>query len=50
MLTVEAIYAELEGEWAAAIGADAVDRMRSDVTAAVSATYGGHLPPVRPTW
>jgi DNA-binding MarR family transcriptional regulator len=48
--TVEAIYDELEAEWAAVIGKDAIARLRRDLAAAVAATNGGELPPVRPTW
>jgi DNA-binding MarR family transcriptional regulator len=48
--TVEAIYDELEAEWAAVIGQDAIARLRRDLAVAVAATNGGELPPVRPTW
>lgn len=49
LATVEDVYRELEGRWAAVIGADAVERLRADLTA-VLASPGGGLPPVRPTW
>lgn len=48
--TVEAIYAEIESEWAAAIGAGALDRMRTDLTRALHALHDGELPAIRPTW
>lgn len=47
---VEAIYADLEAGWAATIGAQGVERLRSDLTAVVLARHGGALPAVRPTW
>ena len=34
---VEDVYRELEGEWAAVIGADALDRMRRDMSAVLRA-------------
>ena len=46
--TVEAIYAELEAEWASVIGAGALRSMRADLTRALRAMHGGELPPVRP--
>ena len=48
--TVEAIYAEIEGEWAAVIGAPALARMRADLTRALHGLHGGRLPAIRPTW
>jgi DNA-binding MarR family transcriptional regulator len=50
LAAVESIYADLEAEWATAIGASGVARLRRDVTKAVAARHGGELPPVRPTW
>lgn len=47
---VEELYAELEGEWAAVIGASQVERLRGDLVHVVSAAHDGELPPVRPTW
>jgi DNA-binding MarR family transcriptional regulator len=47
---VEAISGELEREWATHIGATAVERLRRDLTRAVSAGHGGEMPAVRPTW
>ena len=46
---VEAIYAELESRWAAAIGAKAVEQVRSSLVT-VLRDGDGQLPPVRPTW
>jgi DNA-binding MarR family transcriptional regulator len=46
---VEAIYGELESRWAAAIGAGAVEQVRSSLVAVLS-DGDGLLPPVRPTW
>ena len=48
--TVEAIYAEVEAEWAAVIGASALERMRSDLTKALRGLHDGNLPAIRPTW
>jgi DNA-binding MarR family transcriptional regulator len=50
LAAVEAIYEELEADWAEHIGATAVDRLRRDLTRAVTAAHDGKLPPVRPTW
>lgn len=47
---VEQIYAELEAEWAAAIGASALERLRSDLTRALRTRHAGRLPAIRPTW
>lgn len=46
---VEGIYAELEGEWAAVIGADPLEAMRRDLRTALETTHGGVLPAIRPT-
>jgi DNA-binding MarR family transcriptional regulator len=46
---VEQIYHELEAEWATAIGAAALERLRRDLVR-VLADDDGQLPPVRPTW
>jgi DNA-binding MarR family transcriptional regulator len=45
---VELIYAELESDWAGAIGAKPLERLRRDLTRAVIATHDGRLPAVRP--
>jgi DNA-binding MarR family transcriptional regulator len=45
---VELIYAELEAEWADAIGGQSVERLRRDLTRAVLASHDGRLPAVRP--
>jgi DNA-binding MarR family transcriptional regulator len=50
LATVEAIYAELEHEWSGIVGADAIRRLRRDLTRVVTARHDGELPPVRPTW
>jgi DNA-binding MarR family transcriptional regulator len=47
--TVEQIYAELEREWAQALGARSLSTLRRDLTRALRAMHGGKLPPVRPT-
>ncbi|HEY7137699.1 MAG TPA: MarR family winged helix-turn-helix transcriptional regulator [Acidimicrobiia bacterium] len=49
LATVEQIYAELEAEWADAIGAGALERLRRDLTRAILASHGGDMPAVRPT-
>ena len=46
---VEAIYADLEQEWAAVIGASALDETRRRLTRALRAVHGGELPTIRPT-
>lgn len=46
---VERIYAELEHEWAKAIGVRELAKLRADLTKALTVTHGGKLPPVRPT-
>lgn len=50
LATVEEIYAELEAEWAALLGADRVDTVRRDLVHVLRATHGGTLPAIRPTW
>jgi len=47
---VEAIYAELEAEWASVIGERGLARLRADLTRAVADRHDGSLPAVRPTW
>lgn len=46
---VEAIYRELEAEWARTIGSTGVESLRSGLTRALRARHGGSLPPLRPT-
>ncbi|MFN8195948.1 MAG: MarR family transcriptional regulator [Nocardioidaceae bacterium] len=46
---VEAIYDEIEARWSAAIGEEAVDRLRADLVTVLTQP-DGTLPPVRPTW
>jgi DNA-binding MarR family transcriptional regulator len=48
LATVETIYAELEAEWAAAIGGAALERLRRDLTRAILSSHGGKMPAVRP--
>lgn len=48
--TVEAIYADIEGEWATILGAAPLERMRRDLTRVLSERHEGALPPIRPTW
>jgi DNA-binding MarR family transcriptional regulator len=47
LVAVEEIYAELERDWAAALGADRLTGLREDLTAVLSAAAGGRLPAVR---
>jgi DNA-binding MarR family transcriptional regulator len=47
---VESIYAEIEAEWAAIIGAPALERMRTDLTRVLRGLHDGGLPAIRPTW
>jgi DNA-binding MarR family transcriptional regulator len=47
---VEAIYADVEAEWAGVIGDRGVDRLRADLTRVVAHRHDGSLPAVRPTW
>jgi DNA-binding MarR family transcriptional regulator len=49
LTTVEQIYVELEGDWAAVIGASSVERLRRDLVRVLSNAQEGGLPPVRPT-
>lgn len=50
LAVVEEIYADLEREWADAIGEGPVETMRNDLTRAIRASNDGVLPAVRPTW
>ena len=45
---VEAIYDELESEWAATIGEASVHRMRRDLCSVLLVAHDGRLPHVRP--
>jgi hypothetical protein len=49
MAAVESIYTELEGEWAARIGATRLATLRKDLERAVRGRHGGALPALRPT-
>jgi len=46
----EAVYAELEADWAKVIGKGRLEALRSDLSAVLRAKHGGELPPIRPTW
>jgi DNA-binding MarR family transcriptional regulator len=46
----EAIYAELESEWAKVIGKGRVEALRADLGEVLRAKHGGELPPIRPPW
>ena len=48
--TVEAIYDELEHDWATVIGAAQLETIRTSLFAVLTDRAGGTLPPVRPTW
>jgi DNA-binding MarR family transcriptional regulator len=45
---VEAVYAELEAEWATVLGTTGLARLRRDLTKAVAASHDGRMPTVRP--
>ena len=47
LVTVEEVYADLEREWATVLGEERLAGLRADLTAALSTTAGGRLPPVR---
>ena len=47
---VEDIYRELDSEWAQVVGAEALEALRSTLTAAIVSSHDGELPPVRPIW
>lgn len=49
LVVVEAIYADLEAEWAAVIGEVALEQTRTRLTRVVRARHGGQLPRLRPT-
>jgi DNA-binding MarR family transcriptional regulator len=48
LAAVEAIYAELEAEWAAVIGGTALEQTRTRVDRVLRARHGGQLPQLRP--
>lgn len=50
LLAVEAIYVELEGEWADVLGERRVEGLRKDLTTVLKAHNDGKLPAVRPTF
>lgn len=45
---VEEIYTELDAQWAAVLGADRVEALRTDLETVLRHGHGGELPPVRP--
>jgi DNA-binding MarR family transcriptional regulator len=47
---VEQIYLVLEARWADVIGAEEVERLRADLTAAVTDNGRRELPAIRPAW
>ena len=49
LATVEAIYGELEDEWARVTSKKRVEALRADLRLVVEAAHGGKLPAVRPT-
>src|SRR5262245_4279242 len=50
LVDVEAIYVELEHEWAEVIGESGVTQTRPRLTRVLRAAHGGTLPTIRPTW
>ena len=48
LAAVEEIYSELESEWAAVLGAGAVETLRADLTTALEHSHGGRLPVITP--
>jgi DNA-binding MarR family transcriptional regulator len=50
LTAVEAIYEELDAEWADIIGRPALETLRSAVTRVLLDRHDGQLPPVRPGW
>ena len=51
LAAVERIYADLEAEWAQALGGDSrLERTRADLLAVLHARHGDTLPAIRPTW
>ncbi|WP_216870757.1 MarR family winged helix-turn-helix transcriptional regulator [Modestobacter excelsi] len=47
LTAVEEVYADLERTWAAVLGEERLAGLRADLTAVLSSTTGGRLPPVR---
>lgn len=48
LVAVEEIYGELDAQWAAVLGADRVEALRTDLETVLRHGHGGVLPPVRP--
>lgn len=48
--TVEAVYAELEAEWARVLGTERLEALRADLATVLRSRNDGRLPAVRPTW
>lgn len=49
LAAAEAIYAELETEWARVLGRGRLEELRRDLERALRATHDGGLPPIRPS-
>jgi DNA-binding MarR family transcriptional regulator len=49
LTTVEAIYTDIEADWAGITSRKRVEAIRRDLRLIVEAGHGGQLPPVRPT-
>lgn len=47
---VEAIYRDLEAEWADVVGARELERVRTHLVSVVRAAHDGELPALRPVW
>jgi DNA-binding MarR family transcriptional regulator len=47
---VEAIYADIEAEWADVVGRPRIEAIRDDLLAVLHTANSGRLPPIRPTW
>jgi DNA-binding MarR family transcriptional regulator len=48
--TVEAMYAQLEAEWARVVGTGRLEALRADLATVLRSQNDGRLPAVRPTW
>ncbi len=50
LAAVEAIYVEIESDWAKTIGRARVEQMRTDLVKALVTMHEGQLPALRPVW
>jgi DNA-binding MarR family transcriptional regulator len=50
LAAVEAVYQELDDEWAEIIGRSALESLRTAITQVLLDRHRGQLPPVRPGW